>query len=178
MARHPLFIDDSAVAAALDEASQAAIGRLACLFPELAMAEESLFRERLRAHLAALLTGRSGAPPLADSPLPSLVHGEDAFGDRFCVDRLPLPRAGAGYAVQMLDTDTLLDRASGNFLPVRNPALDGLFESFDQARTAARAWLRERNATLDRYPLAVVPALYDQTMDRHVLVYGVLTPAP
>ena len=37
----------------------------------------------------------------------------DAFGDRFNLADLPLPRPARGYAVQMLDTDTLLDRASG-----------------------------------------------------------------
>lgn len=177
MARPPLFLDDPAVVAALDEASAAALCRLAALLPELDGAEGIPFREQLRAHLAALLTGHPGTQRLAGN-LPPLLHGDDAFGDRFSLDGLPLPRTGTGYAVQMLDTDTLLDRNSGNFLAVRHPALDGLFESFDSARVAARTWLQERNASLDQYPLAVVPALYDSVMQRHVLVYGVLNPIP
>lgn len=175
---HPLlFLDDDCVAAALDEAVDAAVGRLACLLPDLDTAAGAQFQQQLRAHLAAMLTGRAGAPPQV-STLPTLVHGEDAFGDRFDLDDLPLPRASTGYAVQMLDTDTLLDRNSGEFLAVRDPSLQGLFQNFDTAHAAARAWLRERQAGIDRYPLAIVPAYYDFEMGRHVLVYGVLTQAP
>ena len=103
---------------------------------------------------------------------------KDAFGDPFSLEDLSLPRAATGYAVQMLDTDTLLDRESGKFLPVRDPALKGLFESFDCAHAAARAWFRERNAGIDQYPLAIVPASYDYVIGRHVLIYGVLTQSP
>lgn len=177
MARHPLFIDDPAVAAALDEASQAAVACLAGLLPELAGEEADPVRQQLRAHLAALLTGKPAAEA-AGQHLPALVHGEDAFGDPFALESLPLPRAGTGYAVQLLDTDRLLDRASGELLAVREPHLQGLFDSFESARAAARAWLQERNTTLEKHPLAVVPAFYDPTMKRHVLVFGVLTREP
>lgn len=177
MARHPLFLEDAPVAHALDEASDAALRHLAGLLPELAGDAGLPFRERLRAHLAAMLTGRSGAPA-APPELPALVHGDDAFGDRFRLDDLPLPRAGAGYAVQLLDTDRLLDRHSGAFLPVRDPALAGLFDSFDSAHAAARAWVRAHGTTADRHPLAIVPACYDEKMHRHVLIYGVLTQLP
>lgn len=102
----------------------------------------------------------------------------DAFGDPFSLDDLPLPRPATGYAVQMLDTDTLLDRTSGEFLPVRDPALLGLFESFDGAHVAACAWLGKRDAGADRHPLAIVPAYYDPVMSRHVLIYGVLPQSP
>lgn len=177
MMHPPYFLDDDCVAAALDEAVDAAVGRLAGLLPDLDTSAGALFRQQLRAHLGAMLTGRSGALPQL-APLPPLVHGEDAFGDRFDLDDLPLPRAGTGYAVQMLDTDTLLDHGSGNFLAVRDPALRALFESFEAARAAARAWLLRRNGGIDRYPLAIVPACYDFEMSRHVLIYGVLTQAP
>lgn len=172
MARHPLFLDDPTVTEALDDACDLAVRRLAELLPELSPPHGSDFRDRLRAHLAAMLCG----VPTPDS-LP-LVHGEDAFGDRFALEDLPLPRAGTGYAVQLLDTDTLLDRRTGSFLPVRDTALSGLFEGFDDAYAAARAWLRERNATTEQYALAIVPAHYDESMHRHVLIYGVLTRLP
>lgn len=171
MARHPLFLDDQPVAAALDAATDAALGRLSELLPELGGTEGAPFKRCLRDRIAALLSGHAGG-------LPPLVHGEDAFGDRFALADLPLPRAGTGYAVQMLDTDTLLDRSSGAFLPVRDPALSGLFDSFESARAAARAWLGARRGTVDDYPLAIVPAYFDSTMHRHVLIYGVLTRRP
>lgn len=177
MARHPLFLDDDTVADALDEASDAAIARLAQLLPELASSQGASFRNRLRTQLAAMLSGRTIAVA-AESDLPPLVHGDDAFGDRFALENLSLPRAGSGYAVQMLDTDTLFDRRTGDFLAVRDAALQGLFDSFDSAHAAARTWLRERNATTDQYALAIVPAYYDNLMHRHVLVYGVLTRSP
>ncbi|MBS1190203.1 MAG: hypothetical protein H6R10_1995 [Rhodocyclaceae bacterium] len=170
MIRHPFFLDDHVVAVALDEAATTATQRLAELLPELDTAAGEPFRKQLHAHLAAMLTGQTA--------LPRLVHGEDTFGDRFSLDDLPLPRAGMGYAVQRLDTDTLLDRTSGTFLPVRDPGLSGLFESFDRAHAAARDWLKARNATVDAYPLAIVPASYDGELRRHVLIYGVLTQSP
>lgn len=178
MARHPLFLDDDIVATALDAATHAALERLAGLLPDLGTPEGEAFRTQLRAHLGAMLTGRAGHPEAPAPPLPCLVHGEDAFGDRFSLAALPLPRAGTGYAVQLLDTDTLLDRASGDFLPVRDPALAGLYESFDDAAKAARAWLKRRDTTIDQHPVAVVPAFYDNKLKRHVLIYGVLTRAP
>lgn len=102
----------------------------------------------------------------------------NTFGDRFELHDLPLPRAAAGYAVQMLDTDTLLDRHTGKFLPVRSEQLNGLFDSFDSAFTAAEAWVAENAAPLDEHCLAIVPASYDNYLERHVLIYGVLCSAP
>lgn len=169
MARQPLFIDDENVAAALDRAATAAIAALAPLLPAVA---DAPYRERLRTALAALVSAE-GIPGLAP-----LVHGADAFGDRFALEDLPLPRPGHGYAVQMLDTDTLLDRSSGKFLAVRDPALKALFASFDEAHGAARDWLREQGAGTDRYPLAIVPVSHDELLQRHVLIYGVLKRQP
>ena len=103
---------------------------------------------------------------------------DDAFGDRFDITTLPLPRPPAGYAVQMLDTDQLLDRHSGNFLPVRSPQLNGLFESFDEARTAAQAWVDSHCPPPAEHRLAIVPAGYDPFRERHVLIYGVLCTRP
>lgn len=102
----------------------------------------------------------------------------DTFGDRFSLDALPLARPPAGYAVQMLDTDTLLDRLSGSFLPVRSSNLDGLFESFDAAFAAARQWVEAHCATPDEHQLAIVPASFDPVLKRHVLIYGVLCGQP
>lgn len=102
----------------------------------------------------------------------------DAFGDRFALADLPLPRPPRGYAVQMLDTDTLLDRASGEFLPVRSPALDGLFASFDDAFAAASRWVEAHCARPEAHHLAIVPAGFDDVLQRHVLIYGVLCGRP
>ena len=108
-----------------------------------------------------------------------MVHlPDDAFGDPFDVHALPLPRPADGYAVQMLDTDTLLDRTSEQFLPVRSPALDGLFETFDAARAAAANWLSANAQPLDEHRLSIVPASYDNKLGRHVLIYGVLCGRP
>lgn len=177
MARHPLFLDDDRVAAALEDAAEAALDSLLDRLPELDRQDAAQFRHPLRRHLAALLTGRPGASS-EPQDLPRLVHGEDAFGDSFSLEGLPLARPGTGYAVQLLDTDTLLDRESGQFRAVRDPALKGLFDSFESAHAAARAWLKEQNAGTDRFPLAIVPSLYDYEMRRHVLIYGVLTQSP
>ncbi|MBS1145631.1 MAG: hypothetical protein H6R14_3037 [Proteobacteria bacterium] len=102
----------------------------------------------------------------------------DAFGDRFTLDDLPLPRSAAGYAVQMLDTDTLLDRITGTFLPVRSSTLDGIFDSFDAAYAAARTWVETHGKTVDDHRLAIVPASFDSVMERHILIYGVLCTQP
>lgn len=102
----------------------------------------------------------------------------DAFGDRFDLTDLPLPRAAAGYAVQRLDTDTLLDRNSGDFLPVRATQLQGLFDSFDEAHAAAARWVVSYCATPDEHGLAIVPADFDPILQRHVLIYGVLCGHP
>ncbi len=102
----------------------------------------------------------------------------DAFGDRFVLAELPLPRQAAGYAVQMLDTDTLLDRVSGELLPVRSPALDGLFATFDDAHAAASHWVKTHCNMPDGHRLAIVPAGYDEVLQRHILIYGVLCGRP
>jgi len=103
---------------------------------------------------------------------------DDAFGDRFDIAALPLPRAGTGYAVQLLDTDTLLDRETGCFLAVRDTRLQGLFQTFDAAYAAASNWIADNGTTIEAHPLAIVPAFFDETMQRHVLIYGVLTESP
>jgi len=99
----------------------------------------------------------------------------DAFGDRFDLDQLPLARPAAGYAVQMLGTDTLLDSQTGCFLPVRAARLRGLFPSFDDAFKAAASWVESTGRHTDEHPLAIVPASFDSVLERHVLIYGVLT---
>ena len=103
---------------------------------------------------------------------------DDAFGDRFTLDTLPLPRPAQGYAVQTLGSDLLLDRNSGQFLPVRAPSLDALFETFDAARAAAQAWLERHGISFAEHRLAIVPAAYDDLLERHVLIYGQLDDHP
>lgn len=103
---------------------------------------------------------------------------DDAFGDPFDVHALPLRRPAQGYAVQMLDTDTLLDRHCGKFLPVRSNALDALFPDFASAHAAASAWTREHCQQADEHRLAIVPASFDPVLERHVLIYGVLCHQP
>lgn len=110
--------------------------------------------------------------------MPDQQFSENAFGDRFHLDDLPLPRPARGYAVQMLDTDTLLDRNSGSFLAVRSAQLDGLFATFDEAYAAARHWVAVNCANADEHRLAIVPAGYDDRLQRHVLIYGVLCGQP
>lgn len=103
---------------------------------------------------------------------------DNAFGDPFDIYALPLPRPAGGYAVQMLDTDTLLDRRSGNFLPVRSPLLDGLFDTFESAREAAASWVRSNCPPPDEHRLSIVPASFDPQLERHILIYGVLCGRP
>jgi hypothetical protein len=110
---------------------------------------------------------------MAIHPLPA-----DAFGDRFVLDSLPLARRPAGYAVQMLDTDKLLDRVTGEFLPVRSNTLEGIFDSFEGAFAAAQAWVEEHCPNPDDHRLAIVPASFDAVLQRHVLIYGVLCGHP
>jgi len=110
--------------------------------------------------------------------MPKIQLPADAFGDRFELHELPLARPAKGYAVQMLDTDTLLDRISGEFLPVRSAALKGLFEQFDEAFMAARAWVETHGLAPDEHRLAIVPAGFDDILERHVLIYGVLCDQP
>ena len=102
----------------------------------------------------------------------------DAFGDRFNLEDLPLPRPPAGYAVQLLDTDQLLDHCSGKFLPVRSSSLRGLFPSFDNAYAAACQWAERNLAEPHEHSLAIVPAGYDSVLERHILIYGVLCNRP
>lgn len=102
----------------------------------------------------------------------------DAFGDRFTLASLPLRRPAGGYAVQILDTDTLLDRATGRFLPVRAAELDALFASFDEAYDAACNWVECHCSTPLEHRLAIVPASFDDLLKRHVLIYGVLCGQP
>ena len=102
----------------------------------------------------------------------------DAFGDRFDLNALPLARTAAGYAVQRLDTDTLLDRNSGCFLPVRSPELQPLFASFDAAYAAASEWTLQYCPPPGDHRLAIVPAGFDPVLKRHILIYGVLCGQP
>lgn len=177
MAGPSRFADEPNIAAALDSAADAAVKRLAVVLPELEGTIGADLTMHLRQHLADLLSGRASTagPP---SPLPPLLLGDDAFGDPFSLADLPLPREGSGYAVQRLNTDLLLDQATDTFLPVRDPALRALYPSFAAARCAARAWIVAHAASLEEEPLAIVPATYDETMQRHVLIYGVLTSSP
>ena len=102
----------------------------------------------------------------------------DAFGDRFALAELPLPRPPHGYAVQMLDTDKLLDQQSGSLFPVRSPHLKGLFATFDEAYSAACQWVEANCNTPDEHRLAIVPARFDAVLQRHILIYGVLCGQP
>lgn len=102
----------------------------------------------------------------------------DAFGDRFAIEQLPLPRPASGYAVQQLDTDCVLDRRSGELCPVRTPGLEALFDSFDAAHAAASAWVAAHRMAADEHPLAIVPASFDEQLQRPVLIYGVLCGQP
>lgn len=108
-----------------------------------------------------------------NDPLPT-----DAFGDRFILEDLPLNRPAAGYAVQKLDTDMLLDRISGEFLSVRAMPLDGLFDSFEAAHAAADQWVTKHCPNPQEHSLAIVPAGFDAELKRHVLIYGVLCGQP
>jgi hypothetical protein len=107
-----------------------------------------------------------------------LLFPDDAFGDRFDLNTLPLPRKASGYAVQRLGTDTLLDRSGGGFLSVRAHQLQALFATFDAAHAAASEWLIGHSGTAQEHDLAIVPANFDQRLQRHVLIYGVLCAHP
>ncbi|MFZ2266721.1 MAG: hypothetical protein WAV95_04005 [Azonexus sp.] len=102
----------------------------------------------------------------------------DSFGDRFSLEALPLARPPAGYAVQRLDTDTLLDCRSACFLSIRSPELQGLFPSFDAAHSAASNWVLKNCPPPADHGLAIVPASFDAEMQRHILIYGVLCGQP
>lgn len=171
MAVPPRFIDDQEVVAAVTAAAKSAADRLSDLLPELCGERREQFERTLFQDIRDRLSERSEA-------FPPLVLGDDAFGDRFDLSELPLARKGTGYAVQRLDTDQLLDRTSGAFLPVRHPSLQGLFETFDAAFAEAKAWLITHRVLPDEHPLAIVPAYFDDRLHRHVLIYGVLTRSP
>ena len=102
----------------------------------------------------------------------------DAFGDRFVLEELPLPRPPAGYAVQRLNTDTLLDKSTMAFLPVRSVELQCLFSTFDEAYAAACQWMTASGTEPDAHLLAIVPAGFDPVMGRHILIHGVLRGEP
>lgn len=99
-----------------------------------------------------------------------------AFGDPFRLEDLALPRPADGYGVQYLGRDQLLDQLTGQFLPIRNPTLRGLFPSFEAAREAARTWRSRQSGSEAAPPLAIIPAAFDPVSDRHILIYGVLQP--
>lgn len=102
----------------------------------------------------------------------------DTFGDRFELSTLPLPRPPAGYAVQHLDSDLLLDRRSHTLLPIRTKGLDALFASFDEAFAAASRWVVDNCDNPAEHHLAIVPAGYDPVFERPILIYGVLCGQP
>lgn len=102
----------------------------------------------------------------------------DVFGDRFTLAELSLPREATGYAVQLLDTDQILDKQSGQLMSIRSATLNGLYESFDAAYMAAAEWLQRAGTTPEEHALAIVPAGFDAEMNRHILIYGVLRTQP
>lgn len=105
-------------------------------------------------------------------------YPDNCFGDRFDLSTLPLARTAVGYAVQVLDTDTLLDRKTQRFLPVRTPGLDALHCSFDSAHRAAAHWLDTQGADPAHHALAIVPVGFDTTLARPILIYGVICGQP
>lgn len=110
--------------------------------------------------------------------MPNTDLAADAFGDRFDLEHLSLPRRAAGYAVQRLDSDHLLDRHSGILLPIRTPGLQALFEDFDSAYAAARTWTLAHCPPPGDHRLAIVPAGFDPVLQRPVLIYGMLCGQP
>ena len=110
--------------------------------------------------------------------MPDTHYPADAFGDPFDLGSLPLPRPACGYGVQLLDTDRLLDTGSGDFLPVRSPDLDAAHASFAAAHAAAARWASRHGMAPDAHRLAIVPVGYDDLLQRHVLIYGVLCGQP
>jgi len=174
MALTSCFAEDPDVKAAVHAAAKAASAQLLAALPQLASVAMDV-----PAGLEAAIAAQLNALLVTDqAQFPALVHGADAFGDRFDLAALPLARPGTGYAVQLLDSDALLDRDTGTFLPVRNSTLNGLFPDFDSAYAAARQWLELNNSNTETHPLAIVPACKDAQLERHVLIYGVLTRSP
>jgi len=177
MVERPIFVDDERVLDAVARVADAAGKLLDDICPGLAGAEGESFRRQLAEHLQAMLAGKAGAT-VPDPALPQRLVGADAFGDPYDLRTLPLPRPGMGYAVQRLDSDQILDRASGRFLSIRDPQLSGLFLDFRDAYAAARAAVLAGRIDPREEPLAIVPAYHDEVMKRHVLIYGVLTAQP
>jgi hypothetical protein len=105
-------------------------------------------------------------------------YPDDFFGDRFSLGDLPLARQAGGYAVQLLDTDRLLDAQTGEFLTMRTADLQGLFPSFAAAHAAACQWVLAHCPEPEEHRLAIVPAGFDSELQRHVLIYGVLCGQP
>jgi len=110
--------------------------------------------------------------------MPEFAFSADAFGDHFPLSQLSSPRKAEGYALQILDTDKLFDQNSGDFLPIRTTTLNALFPSFDAAFEAAAIWVGKHGENPADHRIAIVPACYDQTLQRHVLIYGVLCSSP
>ncbi|RIX41948.1 MAG: hypothetical protein D3M94_19035 [Rhodocyclales bacterium GT-UBC] len=110
--------------------------------------------------------------------MPNNTLPADSFGDPFSLPDLPLPRQAVGFAVQRLDCDTLLDKTTGQFLPIRACERHVLFGSFDEAFAAASAWVLEHSPPPADHCLAIVPAGFDETMNRPYLIYGVLCTQP
>lgn len=102
---------------------------------------------------------------------------EDAFGDPFSLEHLKLPRPAAGYAVQLLDTDQLLDVKKGHFQPIRSAGLDPFFATFNEAHAAAGLWLKSHTGN-PAPALSIVPVGYDIELQRPILIYGVLCTHP
>ena len=103
----------------------------------------------------------------------------DAFGDSFNLDHPQMPRPAVAYAVQRLDTDTLLDQRTRTFQPIRSQELEPRFASFDAAHQAASNWLLAQGQhNTDDHCLAIVPIGYDEILQRHILIYGVLRATP
>ena len=113
-----------------------------------------------------------------NTPMPDLAIPVDTFGDPFDIASLPLPRPAVGYGVQRLDTDCLLDRGSGHFLPVRDVRLQACFETFAAAHAAAGIWLHETATPANDHDLAIVPLGYDQGLQRPILILGVIRSEP
>lgn len=78
----------------------------------------------------------------------------------------------------MLGTDTLLDRLTDNFLPVRSRCAAGALRTFREAFSAAQFWVENHCEIFDEHRLAIVPANFDKLLERHVLIYGVLNEHP
>ncbi len=110
--------------------------------------------------------------------MPDRILPVDAFGDHFLLEELPLPRAASGYAVQLLDTDQVLDRETGRFLSVRAANLKALFDCFEDAHQAACHWAMAHCTPPMMHKLAIVPAGFDLVLHRHILIYGVLCGQP